>query len=125
MLDYARQRAIDVLKIPRKAILATGGPAGIQAGEFPCEAIGLDLYLLLPNTSDHIFNIENDHSATLVSSVWEVSGEAELIELPNPALELDFLKGTEAEWWSLVRVHPRKIHIRSKGGWGYCETIEL
>jgi len=30
MLDYVRQRAIEVLKVPRRAVLATSGPAGVQ-----------------------------------------------------------------------------------------------
>ena len=41
MLDYARQRAIEALKITQKAVLATSGPAGVQATEFPCEALVL------------------------------------------------------------------------------------
>jgi len=59
MLDYVRQRAIEVLKVPRRAVLATSGPSGVQVSEFPCEAIELELYLLVPQTSDHLFNLEH------------------------------------------------------------------
>lgn len=125
MLDYAHQRAIDVLKIPRKAIMATSGPAGIQAGEFPCEALGIELYLLIPKTSEHVFNLENDHTVILLSSAWEVKGEAELVVIRSSTLNLNILKRTEAEWCNLVRVHPYTIHVRKKVGWGRCETIEI
>jgi hypothetical protein len=33
MLDYACQRAVCALKETRKAIFASGGPGGVQAGE--------------------------------------------------------------------------------------------
>jgi len=125
MLDYAHQRALDLLRNPGNVVLATTGPAGIQASEFPCEAIGLDLYILVPKTSDHIFNLEHCRSVTLLTSNWELKGEAELISLPASYFELILLKEPEAEWCSLVRVHPSQIHIRREKGWGYCETIEL
>ncbi len=125
MLDYARQRASEVLKIPRSAILATSGPAGIQAGEFPCEAIDLDLYLLLPRTSDLIFNLEHDRSVTVLTTEWEVKGEAELFDLPTSDLDARFLTEPGADWCRIVRVHPHELHIRREKGWGYCESIEF
>ncbi len=125
MLDYARQRARNVLKNPRKVILATSGPAGVHVSEFPCEAIDLDLYLLIPKTSEHFFNLENDHAVTLLSSSWEVKGEAELINLPTSDIGINFLNESDAEWCRIVRVHPHQIHIRRPKGWGYCESIEI
>ena len=125
MLDYARQRAIEALKIPRKAVLATSGPAGLQASEFPCEAIDAELYLLVPRTSDQLFNLEHDPSVTLLSASWELKGEARLISPTPPDLELDLLREPGAEWCGLVRVNPYQIQIRRESGWGYLETIEL
>ena len=125
MLDYARQRAIEALKTPHRAVLATSGPAGLQAGEFPCQAIELDLYLLVPQTSDHLFNLENDSTVTLLAAGWELKGEAQLIS-PNTAdLELDLLQEPGAEWSVLVRICPFQLHIRREEGWGYLETIDL
>jgi hypothetical protein len=72
MLDYARQRAIEILKIPRSAVLATSGPAGVQLSEFPCEALDLDLYLLVPQTSDHLFNLEHVSTVSLLTDIWRV-----------------------------------------------------
>jgi hypothetical protein len=124
MLDYARQRTIEILRIPHRAVLATSGPAGLQIGEFPCEAIGLYLYLLVPSSSDHFFNLEQDASVTLLSDIWKLIGEAQSIT-PTPDIELEILREPVAKWCRLVRVYPSQIHIRRENGWGYLETIEF
>jgi hypothetical protein len=125
MLDYARQRVIEILKIPQTTVLATSGPAGVQAGEFLCEAIGLSLYLLVPQTSDHLFNLEHDPNVTLLTAEWELKGEAQ-VSLPNsPTLDLDLLRKPEAEWCALLRVDPRQLQVHRPGGWGSLETIDL
>lgn len=125
MLDFARQRASDALSIPRRAYFVTNGPAGIQAGEFPCEAIGLDLYLLIPKTSDHLFNLEHDPSVTLLTAGWELKGQAQMIPPGGSDLRLDLLHEPGTEWCVFVRVHPCQIQIRREQGWGYLETIDL
>ncbi len=125
MLDYARQRAIEALRIPRQAVLATSGPAGLQAGEFPCEAIDVDLYLLVPWTSDHLFNLEHDPAVTLLAAGWELKGAAQVISPTTLDRALDLLREPCAEWCGLVRVDPYRIQIRREKGWGYIETIEL
>jgi hypothetical protein len=124
MLDYARQRAMEALSVPRTVVLATSGPAGVQAGEFPCEAIDLDLYLLVPRTSDHLFNLENDSSVTLLAARWELKGEAHLLPPGAPALQLDLLREPGAEWCVLVRVEPSQMQIRKEEGWGNLETLD-
>jgi len=79
MVDYIRQHAIEVLKVPRRAVLATSGPAGVQVSEFPCEAIELELYLLVRQTSDHLFNLEHRSTVRLLTDKWERKGEAQII----------------------------------------------
>jgi len=125
MLDYARQRAVEALKTPRKAILATSGPAGVQASEFICEAVELDLYILVPKTSDHLFNLEHDSSVSLLTPEWELRGQAQIIPPGIPDLRLDLLGEPDAEWCALVRVDPWRIQIRRGEGWGNLETIDL
>src|SRR3990170_2946427 len=124
MLDYARQRASEALRIPRTAVLATSGPAGVQAGEFPCEAIDLNLYLLVPQTSDHLFNLEHDSTVTLLTAGWELKGKAYIVSTGAPDLELDLLREPGAEWCVLVRVEPSQVQIRGEVGWGSLETID-
>ncbi len=125
MLDYARQRAIEALRIPRRAVLVTSGPAGVQAGEFPCEAIDLDLYLLVPKTSDHLFNLEHDATVTLLTSGWELKGQAQIIPPDAPDLGPDLLRERDAAWCVLVQVDPCQMQIRREEGWGNLETIDL
>ena len=125
MLDYARQRIREALGQPRTAVLATSGPAGILAGEFPCEAVGLELYLLLPKTSAHVFNLEHHPEVSLVTPEWELQGSARILaeDLPEPPPEL--LRDSSAEWCVLVGVTPRVLQIRGKHGWGNLETIDF
>jgi hypothetical protein len=125
MLDYAHGRAIEVLMIPRRAILITNGPAGLQAGEFACEAADLDLYLLVPQTCDHLFNLEYDPTAALLSSMWHLKGEVKVISPIPVDLELELLKEPGVEWCVLVRITPHKLQIRRDEGWGNLETIDL
>ena len=125
MLDYARQRAIEGLRGHRKAVLATSGPAGVQASEFPCEAMDLNLYLLVPQTSDHLFNLEHASTVTLLTPGWELRGEAQIISPVAPDLELDLLREPGAQWSVLVRVAPCRLQFPREEGWGNIETIDL
>ena len=125
MLDYAHQRAIEALRGFRAAVFVTSGPAGVLANEFPCEANGMILYLLVPQTSDHLFNLEHDPKVTLLSDGWELKGAAQIVS-PVPAeLELALMRTAEAKWCALVRVDPRQMQIRKEIGWGNYETFDL
>jgi hypothetical protein len=125
MLDYARLRAIEVLKAARIAVLATSGPAGVQASEVTCEAAGLYLYILVPQTSDHLFNLEHETTVTLLAAGWELKGEAQMVAPGTANLELDLLHDPGAAWCVLVQVTPYQLQIRREGGWGNIETIDL
>ena len=125
MLDYARVRAVQILQPARRVVLATHGPAGLQLAEFPCQAVDLDLYLLLPWTSDHLFNLEHDPCVTLLTPSWELKGQARLISSTPPDLDLDLLREPAAAWSALLQVTPSRIQVRRSQGWGYLETLEL
>lgn len=125
MLDYAHQRAIEALGSSRTAVLVTSGPAGVQASEFPCETAGLDLYLLVPQTSDHLFNLEHESTVTLLTARCELKGQAQIISRGIPDLKLDLLRESGAAWCALVRVEISQVQIRSEQGWGNLETIDL
>ncbi len=123
MLDYARERARQALKIPRTVVLATDGPAGLQLSELPCQARGLEIYLLLPRISDHAFNLERSPAASLLTGAWELKGEARIIA--GEKVDLELLLRPESAWSEVVRVTPWRIHIRGDRGWGNAETIDL
>jgi hypothetical protein len=123
MLDYARQRAGEALKTSTRAVLATSGPAGLQISEVACQAVGVALYLWVPRTSDHLFNLEQDPHVTLLSAGWEVRGKAKVCREEEAVLDL--LRDREAEWCVLVWVQACQVHIRTEGDWGNRETIDL
>ena len=125
MLDYARQRAIEALGTPCTAVLVTSGPAGVQASKFRCETMDLDLYLLVPQTSDHLFNLEHESTVTLLTAGCELKGQAQITSRGGPDLELDLLREPGAAWCALVRVEISQVQIRSEQGWGNLETIDL
>ena len=125
MLDYARQRVREALRIPHRAVLATTGPAGLHASEVPCEAVELNLYLLLPRTSDHLFNLEHESAVTVVTSGWELKGHAKIVPSDTPGLELNSLREPGTEWFVLVQVDPSQLQVHRVGGWGNLETIDL
>lgn len=125
MLDYARTRAIQVLRPTRRAVLATHGPAGLQVAELPCQAVDLDLYILLPWTCDHLFNLERNPSVTLLAATWELEGAVQLVTPFTLDFELQLLREPGAGWCALLRVIPHRIQIRRPQGWGYLETLEI
>jgi len=125
MLDYAHQRIREVLKIPPSAVLVTNGPAGVQASEFPCEAADLTLYVYVPKTSDHLFNLEYVPGVNLLSSSWEIKGDAKIVSPDEVEVELDLMHTQDVDLYVLVQVEPVQVQIRREGGWGNLETIDL
>lgn len=125
MLDYSRQRAVSVLSSPQTAVLATCGPTGIKVSEFPCELIDLVLYLLLPQVSDHLFNLEKNNRVAVLTEEWELQGKGHALSPEEKHPELRLLREVKIEWYALVKVEPIQIQLRRTEGWGVAETIDL
>jgi hypothetical protein len=125
MFDYAQQRALEVLGHPRAAVLVTNGPAGIQIGEFACALSDLHLYLLVPQTSDHLFNLEYKATVNLLIARCEVKGSAHIVLRESVNLDCDLLRDPAADWCVLVRVEIAQVQLHSEAGWGNRETLDL
>lgn len=125
MINYARERAIEILKTAHVAVLATVGLAGVQASEFPCEAIELDLYLLVPRTSDHLFNLEQDDRVALHTEQWELTGKGLVLSPEEKWPRISIFQKTGTAWYVLVKVVPSQIQVLRSEGWGPAETIDL
>ena len=125
MLDYARQRASAALDDPRTVVLITSGPAGVQTGEFRCEVFDLSLYLLIPQTSDHLFNLEHESTVTLLTTTCELKGQARPVSRAASDLNVSLCHEPDAEWCALVRVEICQVQIRGEDGWRNRETIDL
>ena len=125
MINFAHEHARQILKTARSVVLATTGNTGVQASEFPCEAVDLDLYLLLPKTSDHLFNLERDSRVALHADQWELTGNAEALADRKIWPRIDLVRKTESAWYVMVKVVPSRVQILRPEGWGPAETIDL
>ena len=125
MISYARERSIEMLKTAHTAVLATIGLAGVQVSEFPCEAVELDLYLLVPRTSDHLFNLEQDDRVALHTEQWELTGKGQVLSPEEKWPRISIFQKTGTAWYVLVKVVPSQIQVLRSEGWGPAETIDL
>jgi len=125
MINYAHERARQILRIPNHAVLATVGNAGVQVSEFPCEAFDLDLYLALPRTSDHLFNLERDSRVALHTDRWDLTGNGRALAPEEMRPDIDLVREPKESWHVLVKVVPTKIQVLRSEGWGAAETIDL
>jgi hypothetical protein len=124
MLEPLRLRVIEALKNESSATLSTNGPGGIQAGFFPCEADGLTLYLLVPASSDVLFNLESETAVVITTPRWQMEGEAEVCPLAQAPPSLQLARSPQAPGCVLVAIGCRRIHFNWAEGWGYRETID-
>jgi hypothetical protein len=125
MFDYAHQRVLEVLGTPRTAVLVTNGPAGVQVNEFPCATVGLILYLLVPQTSDHLFNLECESTVTLLIAQCELKGRAQIISRGEVNPDCILLQEPAVEWSAFLQIEISQVQIRSEVGWGNRETLDL
>jgi hypothetical protein len=125
MLDHLRQRVIEVLAPVQNATLSTCGPAGIQAHIFPCQALGLHLYLLVPSTSDQLFNLEHEAAAVVTTPEWLVRGTGWRRPLALAPAGLSLADAPYAAGCDLVEIEPHRLQINRPCGWGYLETIDM
>jgi len=123
MLNHLRQRVIETLSTARTATLSTHGAAGIQANVFPCEVVDLCLYLLVPRTSDHLFNLEQNPEVAVTTETWQVRGVARIAGEYPAGLAL--LQQPDAGWCEVVAVCPTRLQIERSGGPGHAETIDI
>ena len=125
MINYARERAREILKTAHTAVLATTGLVGVQVSEFPCEAVEMDVYLLVPRTSDHLFNLEQDGRVALHTDRWELTGKGQILSPEGKWPKITLLPKTGTEWYVLLKIVPSQIQILGVEGWGPTETIDL
>jgi hypothetical protein len=125
MLTHLRQLVQDALAPVEAATLSTTGPAGLQARLFPCQAMGLTLYLLVPSTSDHLFNLEYEPAVAVTTAHWQLAGNGRRLLLPQAPADLGLAQMPEARGCDLVAVTPTRLQINRPCGWGYSDTIDI
>jgi hypothetical protein len=122
MLDKLRDRAAQILAETRFCTLATTGPAGIQASMAPCVGRGTTLYVLVPETSDHLFNLEIESEVAVSAETWRLRGTADIVQDSTDVFSAD-----QSQWHTVVRVTPIRLHILPAKGdtANYAETIDF
>ena len=125
MLDHLRQRVARILASTDMATLSTSGPAGIQARIFPCEARELRLYLLVPGTSDHLLNLEQNPAAVISTPDWQLRGSGKALTQQSRPMGLELPNAPQATGCVLVEFQPMQLQIYRKNGWGFSETIDI
>jgi hypothetical protein len=121
MLDKLRDRAARILAETRLCTLATTGPAGIQASMAHCVGQGASLYVLVPDTSEHLFNLEVEPDVAVTAETWHLRGTAEIVRDRDDLFSTD-----QRQWHTVVRVIPVRLHILpDSGAENYVETIDF
>ncbi len=106
MLDKLRDRAIQILAETHFCTLATAGPAGLQASMVPCAGRGTALYLLIPNTSDHLFNLESEPEVAVTTESWHLRGRAAIVQE-----SANLFSSEQRQWHTVIRITPLRLHI--------------
>jgi Pyridoxamine 5'-phosphate oxidase len=121
MLDKLRDRAAQILAETGVCTLATTGPAGIQASMMHCAARETSLYVLVPDTSDHLFNLEVEPEVAVTAETWHLRGTADIVHDSATLFSAD-----QRQWHTVVRVTPVRLHILpDSGAENYVETIDF
>lgn len=128
MLNKLRAEALALIAATPDCTLSTIGPAGVQASVVACVVREDCVYVLVPSTVDHLFNLEHELEVVLTSTLWQLRGAALALG------ESDGLHGTAPHDISarardagarLVEVFPFRIHLEPAGRRRYRETIDF
>lgn len=125
MLDDLRQRVVAILSAASRVTLLTSGPADLQAVFGRCESSGLRLYVLVPRTSDLLFNLEQHPEVLVLTSEWQLRGTASELPPAQRPPNLALLAAPEAAWSVVVLVTPQRMHWLGDGVKDVAETIDL
>ncbi|MEO7908366.1 MAG: hypothetical protein ABIV47_01825 [Roseiflexaceae bacterium] len=128
MLNKLRNEALTLIAATPHCTLSTIGPAGVQASVVECVVREDCVYVLVPSTVDHLFNLEHEQEVVLTNSLWQLRGAALALS------EADGLQGTapydisaqaSATGYTLVEVFPIQMHLELSSQRRYRETIDF
>ena len=125
MLNHLRRRVIDLLEPTRVVTLSTCGPAGIQAQVLPVVAKGLRLFILVPATSEHLFNLEQQQIVVATTADWQLRGHARRLASSEIPTDIPILRDVPASNNVIIEVKPYRFEIGPPNGSGFSETIDL
>lgn len=128
MLDKLRAEALALIGAAWHCTLSTIGPAGVQASVVGCMVLDDCIYILVPSTVDHLFNIKHTMEVVLTTTLWQVRGVGLALggeHGPQGTLPHEICTRARAEGYTLVEVFPIRIHLEAAGSRRYRETIDF
>lgn len=128
MLDKLRNEALALIAATPQCILSTNGPAGVQATVVECIVRANCIYVLVPSTADHLFNMEHDTEVVLTTVLWQLRGAAIVLggaDGPRGTAPRELGTRARIEGQVLVEVFPIRMHIEPAGHRRYRETIDF
>jgi hypothetical protein len=124
VLHQLRRRVTETLGGARQVVVSTWGPADVQVERMACEAMGLALYVLVPRTSDLLFNLESHSHVVVSTDTWQARGEARLLAPGSHPDQLALADRPEAAWCQVAEIRPTRLHLYPTDGQASGETID-
>ncbi|MEZ4663758.1 MAG: hypothetical protein R2911_40000 [Caldilineaceae bacterium] len=106
MLDRLRNQAFQALAATSHCTLSTLGPAGLCASNVALAVAGDHLYVLIPSTSDHLFNLEQESVVALTAETWELTSQAAQI-----AASTSPFTPQQTAWAVAFQITPQRMHL--------------
>jgi hypothetical protein len=128
MLGTLRAEALALIAATPDCMLSTIGPAGVQASIVACVVRDDCVYMLVPSTVDHLFNLEHESEVVLTSTLWQLRGAA--LALGDAAGQHgtapdDISVRAGDAGFTLVEVFPFRMHLEPAGRRRYREAIDF
>jgi len=128
MLNVLRTQALALIDSTPHCTLSTLGPAGVQASMVACVVREECVYVLVPSTVDHLFNLEHELEVVLTSQLWQLRGAALALGVadgPRGTAPYDISERARNAGFTLVEVFPLRMHLEPAGRRRYRETIDF
>jgi hypothetical protein len=128
MFDKLRAEALALIAATPRCTLSTIGPAGVQASVVECMVCQDCVYVLVPSTVDHLFNLEHELEVVLTSASWQLRGAALALTQADGrqgTAPSDISARARNAGYTLVEVFPLRMHLEPAGRRRYRETIDF
>jgi len=128
MLNELRAEALELIGATQHCTLSTIGPAGVQASVVACAVRDDFVYVLVPSTVDHLFNLEHELEVVLTTPLWQLRCAALALSEAcglQGAAPYDISVQARAAGYTLVEVFPIRMHLEPFGRRRYRETIDF
>ena len=125
MLDKLCAEALALIAATAQCTLSSMGPAGVQAAVVACLVRDNGIYVLVPSTSDQLFNIEHHTEVVLTTPLWQLRGAAHALAEDDGIAPRDLAWSANDRGYRVVAVCPLRMQIEPGGCRCYPETIDF